>query len=392
MNILLVSSKYPPEYSGSGNRISLLYERLSKKYNSISPSVICNSTEYKNSNESYIYKNINVSRVSSNIINRKPGLFYKLLKLVDIYIEFFQTLIIISKKNIDLIHVIGTSVSTTTAIFWANLKNIPLLIELVNTGAKPNQNLPLLKYFYKPSLKSNTKIIAISEELKKTAEGFTDSELIWCRPNPIDEKKYNYRPEKKEIYRSEYTPFEMNDVILTSVAKFMPLKNQLFLIDVLNELPDQYKLILCGPLVKSGIHLNRDQDYLNQIKEKIKNKKLNKRVLLITEYIDASKYMKLSDIYMMPHHHEGLGTPMLESLACGTPVIANSSVSAFQQWIQHGINGYLCKLDIKDWLKAIKEITSISQDELLNNSEYLLNHYSTKKIDDEYWKIINSFN
>ena len=35
MNILLVSSKYPPEYSGSGNRISLLYERLSKKYNSI---------------------------------------------------------------------------------------------------------------------------------------------------------------------------------------------------------------------------------------------------------------------------------------------------------------------------------------------------------------------
>ena len=80
--------------------------------------------------------------------------------------------------------------------------------------------------------------------------------MIWCRPNPIDEKKYNYRPEKKEIYRSEYTPFEMNDVILTSVAKFMPLKNQLFLIDVLNELPDQYKLILCGPLVKSGIHLN----------------------------------------------------------------------------------------------------------------------------------------
>ena len=141
MNILLVSSKYPPEYSGSGNRISLLYERLSKKYNSISPSVICNSTEYKNSNESYIYKNINVSRVSSNIINRKPGLFYKLLKLVDIYIEFFQTLIIISKKNIDLIHVIGTSVSTTTAIFWANLKNIPLLIELVNTGAKPNQSV-----------------------------------------------------------------------------------------------------------------------------------------------------------------------------------------------------------------------------------------------------------
>ena len=87
MNILVVSSKYPPEYSGSGNRISLLYDRLKKKYDSISLHVICNSTEYVNSNKEYIYKNIKVSRVSSNLINKKHGLFYKVFKLVDIYIE-----------------------------------------------------------------------------------------------------------------------------------------------------------------------------------------------------------------------------------------------------------------------------------------------------------------
>lgn len=392
MNILVVSSKYPPEYSGSGNRISLLYDRLRQKHKAISLSVICNSTEFSNSSKNYFFNNVNVSRVSSNIFERKSGLFFRLLKLVDIYLEFFRTIRIISRKNIDLIHIIGTSVSTATAIYWANIKGIPLIIELVNTGATPNQNLPLLKYFYKPDLNSNTKIIVISNELKKNAEEFVDSSLIWCRPNPIDEKRFSFQPSDKELHRNKYTSFEITDIVLTSIAKFMPLKNQLFLIDVLKELPDQYKLILCGPVVQSGVHLNRDQSYLKKIKKKIQDNKLNERVLLITDYVDSSKYMKLSDVYMMPHLHEGLGTPMLESLACGTPVIANTDVPCFQQWIEHGINGYLCELNVQHWLLAIKKISLISQDDLLNNSHHLLKHYSSVKIDDEYWKIINSFN
>jgi len=392
LNILVVSSKYPPEYSGSGNRISLLYDRLKKKYDSISLHVICNSTEYVNSNKEYIYKNIKVSRVSSNLINKKHGLFYKVFKLVDIYIEFFRTLLIIRKRNIDLVHVIGTSVSTATAIFWANIKKIPLLIEMVNTGATPDQNLPLLKYFYQPNLESNTKIIVISKELEKKAKKLVDKKRIWCRPNPIDEEKFNCELNKKETYRTEYTSFGAKDIILTSVAKFMPLKNQLFLIKVLKELPSKYKLILCGPIVKSGIHSRRDNDYFNKIKEKINDNELTDRVLIIREYVDSSKYMKLSDVYVMPHHHEGLGTPMLESLACGTPVIANSEVPSFQQWIQHGVNGYLCKLNIKEWLRAIEKIDSLNSNILIDNSHNLINSFSTKRIDSDYWKIINSFN
>ena len=379
MKILVVSSKYPPEYSGSGNRISLLYDRLKKKYDSISLNVICNSTEYTNSNKKYIYRNTNVYRVSSNLVNRKNGLFYKVLKLIDIYIEFFRTLIIIRKQNIDLIHIIGTSVSTTTAIFWANLKKIPLLIEIVNTGATPNQNLPLLKYFYKPNLESNTKVIVISKELEKKVKELVDIKKIWCRPNPIDKERFNCEFNKKEFYRNKYTPFSTQDIILTSVAKFMPLKNQLFLIEILKELPSKYKLILCGPIVKSGIHLRRDNDYYHEIKEKINDNELADRVLMITKYVDSSKYMKLSDAYVMPHHHEGLGTPMLESLACGTPVIANSEVPSFQQWIQHGVNGYLCKLNIKEWLGAIEKIDSLNSNILIDNSHNLINSFSTKK-------------
>ena len=102
--------------------------------------------------------------------------------------------------------------------------------------------------------------------------------------------------------------------------------------------------------------------------------------------------MKLSDVYMMPHKNEGLGTPILESLACGIPVIANSNEACFQQWIEHGENGYLCKLNIKYWLNAIKEISLLNQKDLLNNNKSLINESSTKKIDNDYWEMLNSFN
>ena len=42
MKVLLVSSKYQPEYSGSGFRAHHLYLRLSSKFN-INYDVVCNS-------------------------------------------------------------------------------------------------------------------------------------------------------------------------------------------------------------------------------------------------------------------------------------------------------------------------------------------------------------
>jgi glycosyltransferase involved in cell wall biosynthesis len=32
----------------------------------------------------------------------------------------------------------------------------------------------------------------------------------------------------------------------------------------------------------------------------------------------------MADVYMFPTKEEGLGTPMLEAIACGTPVVANN--------------------------------------------------------------------
>ena len=65
MKILLVSSKYPPEYSGSGNRIHNTYLRLKKKFG-INFTVITSST-IKFTNKKYNHESIDCYRISRKI-------------------------------------------------------------------------------------------------------------------------------------------------------------------------------------------------------------------------------------------------------------------------------------------------------------------------------------
>ena len=64
MNILVVMSKFPPEYSGPGVRISNLYKDI---YPNQTIDVLCNGIEYTD-NENYKYENFNVHRRTANFL------------------------------------------------------------------------------------------------------------------------------------------------------------------------------------------------------------------------------------------------------------------------------------------------------------------------------------
>ena len=62
MKILVVTSKYQPEYSGSGLRASNTYSRLNEKYK-IQYDVITSSLEYRGIVD-YVYENKRVVRIA----------------------------------------------------------------------------------------------------------------------------------------------------------------------------------------------------------------------------------------------------------------------------------------------------------------------------------------
>ena len=375
VQILLVISKFHPEYTGAAHRLDQMYRRLQKDDPTLKIDVLCNSTAYMHS-EAYEHNGWNVKR--SVFPFKLLWLHTRLKNAVKVYYEFFATMLQLVKHKPHIIHIAGYSGGTMAALLYSKWKHIPRIIELVTKDASPAQFLPGLRYQKSLALKKQSIIVAISEKIANNCYKIGLQKNIWSRPNPIDEKLFLLDPDKKDEYRKTLSPFDKRDIVIAMVAKFMPQKNQIFLLDTLKELPENFKLLLAGPKVTSGIHFERDAAYFEKLTERIKSLGLEDRVHIHADFVDSSTYMKAADLYVMPQYSEGLGTPMLEAIACGLPVIANQNEPAFCEWIEEGENGFLRPLDPQKWAEAIVTATNINISKRQKASKHVLNLANTQ--------------
>jgi len=394
-NILIVASKFPPEYSGPGVRIIRLYKHLKNKNYDFSAQVLCNGIE-QNKNERYTHEDLKVRRITGEYLNY----FFSKIKFIPsrlshfiiYHYEFLKTfaILILSKNytNTDFIHIFGHSGGTAATLLWAKLKNIPVLLELVTEKALPQQKIFFLVKISPPN---HSKVIALTEHTKKrtVSVGYPEHN-IWCRPNPIDENLFKIDIGNKFQYRKKISPFHEDDIIILSIAKLMPQKNQKIIIEILKYLPPEYKAIIAGPFIKEGTLYQRDLQYINDIKKEIQAHDLQSRVHLHLNFVESHAYMKASDIYLLPAWNEGFGTPMMEALACGLPVIANKEEYAFQEWIKPHHNGYLCDISApKEWANSIEMAYKFSNRQRIDFSYQIQEKAGQKTINVQYEKIIH---
>jgi len=375
VRVLLVISKFMPEYSGPGHRLTKFYQYLERAGEKIDLEIICNSQEHADS-ITYDWKGYPVTRISSILQKFLPqhrGGLWRSINAFKSYIEGIKTWRLLSKKNYDILHIVGMSASTSVGIYHAYKNQKPKFIELVNADATPIQNLPLLRFNDREVVSSDTIICCISSSLKKRCKSL-GLDNTWERPNPVDIDKYF--PKNGE--RKKGSPAD--HVCLVCVGKFIPRKNQKFLIDVLAQLADRFSLVLAGPLVKTGQHQKRDQEYYQSILDAIGHNGLAERVTLIPEYVDAAKYIREANVVLLPSYDEGLGTTMLEGLACGVPVVANSQEAAYCQWIEHGHNGYLCELQVEQWVNGIKRALEIPESNMVDTARRIREEASHEAI------------
>ena len=99
MKILVVSSKYQPEYSGSGLRAQNTYKRFKKNYN-LDFDILSNSIIYQG-NKKYIYDEVEINRISPPFkIPTKKSMWRLILILLGIFWEVFYSWKFI-RKNIN---------------------------------------------------------------------------------------------------------------------------------------------------------------------------------------------------------------------------------------------------------------------------------------------------
>jgi glycosyltransferase involved in cell wall biosynthesis len=396
MRVLLASSKYQPEYSGSGFRAHNTYKRLAQKFN-IDYDVLASSLENTGIYQ-YQYEEIEVLRIGGilKVVGFK-GLLRKVVVWLNMPFEIFRTWLFIRSRisNYDLLHTFGDSWSIGFLTWYFSVRNKPIMRELCNDIPTPFYPAPFKKWIKPIFQKDNVMIVAISPMLETLAKK-QGTKNVWQRPNPINENKFNLKLRKEKYQlREKLTKFSKNDIVLSSIANFSDRKNQLFLLKVLNTLPTKYKLILVG-----GIHNDNEggkanissNDYIETIKQYIDKKKLDSRVQIKTKFINnPQEYMALSDVYCFPSKHEGLGTPILESQACGIPIVSNKLKGITDKWIKEG--GKICVLDEDIWARKVQQAEKIAVEILGRNAIGLLEVASCEVIDQQYYfhfkKLIN---
>ena len=383
MKILVVSSKYQPEYSGSGLRAHNTYKRFQKNYN-IDFDILSNSILYQG-NKKYIYDEIDVTRISPPFkIPKKKSLWRLILILLGAIWEIFFSWKYI-RKNINhysLLHTFGNTWTIGFLTWYFSKRNKPVIRELCNDMNNPLYPIQA-EYFMRPIFKKdNTLIVAISKRLEILAKKFYVKN-IWQRPNPVDEKKFFIDYKKKYFLRNKLTKFNQKDIVLNLVANFVDRKNQFFALDVLSLLPKKFKLILAGPLKEEN------DFYFKNLLQNINNLRLNDRVEISAGFIDNfDEYLKCSDVFLFPSKAEGLGTPLLESQVCGVPVVSNYIKDITDSVIEANKGGYFLELNPKRWAERIQKATEIPKEVLIENARYVKKTCSSKLIDEEYFKKI----
>ncbi len=236
------------------------------------------------------------------------------------------------KERVDVVHTYGWS--GFDGIVAAKLAGIPLIIHTeVGRDIGEINNLKRRKILGRRLISSLVNhLVTVSEELKdsliKTSK-ISPDKIICIHPGvsleefefPIDKNK-----NKKGI------GFKEDTIVIGSVGRLDPIKNYPNLIyaarEIINEYPDiRFVLVGDGPLK-------------NKLESIIKELDLEGKVILLGRVDNVLPFLKIMDIFVLPSFSEGLSVSILESMACGLPIVA-TNVGGNPEIVLDGVTGIL---------------------------------------------------
>lgn len=144
-----------------------------------------------------------------------------------------------------------------------------------------------------------------------------------------------FQPSDKKSARQQ---LDLNDdKILLFVGRIDPLKGVENLLEAVSYLKDtdSLRLVIIGGDEDSN-------DAVTQLKEVAKELDLTDRVTFhgLVKHHELPLFYNVADVTVVPSYYESFGLVALESLACGTPVVA-TDVGNMRNFIKQGETGYV---------------------------------------------------
>lgn len=162
----------------------------------------------------------------------------------------------------------------------------------------------------------------------------------------------------KIFFPSEYAVRNEERLVLSWIGRLESEKDPLFFIDVLSDLA-KFNIDFAVNFVGSGT-LKNELEKMVEMRGLVKNVhffgSINQRSL--------AEVLRSSDVTIQTSHYEGSPTVVVESLACGVPVVTTLEGDP-DEVVFNGVNGFrLAKRDPLDFALAIINCSSISRDSI----------------------------
>ena len=164
------------------------------------------------------------------------------------------------------------------------------------------------------ALKDATAVISVSTGLAEAAiELGADPARVSVIPNGVDAENFNIK-DKNTCRKDLGLPEDKK--ILVTVAHLGHRKGHHEVIRALAGLPEDVCLVLVGGPAQGGTH--------ETIMAEAEKSGVEKRVILAgpQPYDQVARYFSAADVSVLASYREGCPNAVLESLACGTPVVA----------------------------------------------------------------------
>jgi glycosyltransferase involved in cell wall biosynthesis len=173
--------------------------------------------------------------------------------------------------------------------------------------------------------------------------GFAPLERIFVVPNAIDLNIVNHYVGAKDVN-------ETGSFVILHCGGFLPAKGHSLSVSLAERLKGQgihYKMVLMGSVYDSPV----SSEYLEKIRNRIISLGLEDNVEIILNQKDPYAIFKSANLLIHPSDTEGLPRVIMEAMAFGIPVIANS-VGGVTDFVLNNFTGFITKHnDLNDYFE-----------------------------------------
>jgi len=233
-------------------------------------------------------------------------------------------------------------------------------------------------------LQNAARLHALNEmEHKQFIEWGVEPERIAILPNGVDLDEYRELPPVDGFRERFDIPADVPIVLF--LARVNKIKGLDFLIksfnELLKELPEAI-LVIVGP----------DDGYLSHVVRQVQKLGIEERVRF-TGYLDGDDKLEayqVASVYVLPSAYEMFAITLLESMACGTPIIATDRVGLADFVRQNDLGSivtYGDVLNLKDEILRILQHPADVEQRAVYGRQYVLDNFGWESIADKWLEV-----